>query len=192
VRLPQFSRCAMKKYLSLLIIIISFPSCCIWPHYDDLQIYVKGYTPGFSQKLRMEGFYYTIDYGEDNPAYKGSVQPIFFYPDGSVACGVYYKNMDALLRKLPDVHVFWGFYKITDDQLLIETVIPPDASICRGDRYTSTAQIDNDSLTIIDKVDSRGRLRFPIEKKYFFTPFQIKPDVQKNWIKTFEKYRIDQ
>jgi hypothetical protein len=177
----------MYKLLLLIAIFLFFLTSCLT--YDKPLMYKRNYDQGKNQLLRFDGFYSdTITrkvFGRD---YYYTVDPVYFYSDGSVLIGSTARDTNELRTRIENKIQFgqWGNYRVTGDSILIET-FGVNGGSGRMERFFKAGIILNNRLFFGKEIDRKGEA-MAINEDIRFVHSTAKPDSSQNWIRYKKKY----
>jgi hypothetical protein len=173
--------------ISIFTFLVFSLNSCI--SYDKTLIYKRDYYYGKNSLLRFDGFYSdTINrkiYGGEGYY---SINPIYFYSDGSVLIASTMKDTGQLKSLLANKIQFgsWGNYKIDRDSITIET-LGGNAGTWRMERYFKKGVILKNRIIFNTEIDRKEKSK-PINEDIYFVSFPAKPDSSLNWIRHKKKY----
>ena len=164
----------VRQIFSFFALILSLNSCST----SDFSF---SRIPNISQKIRLDGYFYNFQNTNSQ-----DVSVTFFYSNGIL----YSKNLyfvsselaanDCLVSQEKSNKTFWGLYKISNTNIIIEQPEPINGyPIHRLD-----GKILNDSTILFMSYSENGKSKkIPNGSYFYFKHFPIKPDSTNHYIK---------
>jgi hypothetical protein len=178
--------------VQLFFLLVILSGCA--PTLDKVLIYDKTHRIIDSDFLNFNGYYYSVtSVTFDSLCGKkclNTVLPIFFYKDGTAITSGHHYNNDSVKSYYKTVKHFadydWGSFKINGKEISVEFYWP-NSGRWRYERYQMDGQITGDTITFTKYIERDCKSK-NINYKYYFEPFEIKPDSSLSFLKQQKRF----